>query len=161
MDGVSLGCGKCLSIYEKHRKSSRQGGSSGESRGVVQQCDGRILKNVVKELEELCSMWRLTLEGEIVDASPTVLLPTVAQQVISELWFGDVNSYGTCFKRHEVVIEKFGGRMVFGLWQVQVKDVLIQSGIHKMRKVWAYKEILSRWSKFGKRLRSRLRSLSG
>ncbi|MED6174985.1 hypothetical protein PIB30_074189 [Stylosanthes scabra] len=32
------------SIYEKHRKSSRQGGSSGESRGVVRRCDGRILK---------------------------------------------------------------------------------------------------------------------
>ncbi|MED6220875.1 hypothetical protein PIB30_049002 [Stylosanthes scabra] len=46
-------------------------------------------------------------------------------------------------------IEKFDGRMFFGLWQVQVKDVLIQSGLHKMRKVWTYKEILSRWSKFG------------
>ncbi|MED6202071.1 hypothetical protein PIB30_101716, partial [Stylosanthes scabra] len=44
----------------------------------------------------------------------------------------------TCFKRHEVVIGKFDGRMFFGLWQVQVKDVLIQSGLHKMRKVWAY-----------------------
>ncbi|MED6115737.1 hypothetical protein PIB30_093572 [Stylosanthes scabra] len=42
------------------------------------------------------------------------------------------------FKRHEVVIEKFDGMMVFDLWQVQVKDVLIQSGLHKMRKVWAY-----------------------
>ncbi|MED6160963.1 hypothetical protein PIB30_056273 [Stylosanthes scabra] len=45
---------------------------------------------------------------------------------------------GTYFKRHEVVIRKFDGRMFFGLWQVQVKDVLIQSGLHKMRKVWAY-----------------------
>ncbi|MED6171832.1 hypothetical protein PIB30_044473 [Stylosanthes scabra] len=35
-------------------------------------------------------------------------------------------------------IEKFDGRMFFGLWQVQVKDVLIQSGLYKMRKVWAY-----------------------
>ncbi|MED6122463.1 hypothetical protein PIB30_040107, partial [Stylosanthes scabra] len=35
-------------------------------------------------------------------------------------------------------IEKFDGRMFFSLWQVQVKDVLIQSGLHKMRKVWAY-----------------------
>ncbi|MED6181885.1 hypothetical protein PIB30_023554 [Stylosanthes scabra] len=52
-------------------------------------------------------------------------------------------------------IEKFDGRMVFGLWQVQVKDVMIQSGLHKMRKVWAYKDILSWWSKFGKRLRVR------
>ncbi|MED6204007.1 hypothetical protein PIB30_005012 [Stylosanthes scabra] len=43
--------------------------------------------------------------------------------------------------------------MLFGLWQVQAKDVFIQSRLHKMRKVWAYKEILSKWSKFGKRLR--------
>ncbi|MED6193777.1 hypothetical protein PIB30_022695 [Stylosanthes scabra] len=35
-------------------------------------------------------------------------------------------------------IEKFDGRMLFDLWQVQVKDVLTQSGLHKMRKVWAY-----------------------
>ncbi|MED6106159.1 hypothetical protein PIB30_002050 [Stylosanthes scabra] len=52
-------------------------------------------------------------------------------------------------------IEKFDGRIFFGLWQVQVNDVLIQSGLHKMRKVWPYKEILSWWSKFGKRLRVR------
>ncbi|MED6209780.1 hypothetical protein PIB30_058053, partial [Stylosanthes scabra] len=45
---------------------------------------------------------------------------------------------GTCFKRHEVDIEKFDGRMFFDLWQVQVNDVLIQFGLHKMRKVWAY-----------------------
>ncbi|MED6214617.1 hypothetical protein PIB30_104826, partial [Stylosanthes scabra] len=36
------------------------------------------------------------------------------------------------------VIEKFDGRMFFGLWQVQVKEILIQSELHKMRKVWAY-----------------------
>ncbi|MED6172224.1 hypothetical protein PIB30_048077 [Stylosanthes scabra] len=35
-------------------------------------------------------------------------------------------------------VEKFDRRMVFSLWQVQVNDVLIQSGLHKMRKVWAY-----------------------
>ncbi|MED6163775.1 hypothetical protein PIB30_083296 [Stylosanthes scabra] len=53
------------SIYEKHRKSSRQGGSSGESCVL---CGGVMGKysNVVKELRELCSMWRPTLEGEIV-----------------------------------------------------------------------------------------------
>ncbi|MED6119164.1 hypothetical protein PIB30_009266 [Stylosanthes scabra] len=45
--------------------------------------------------------------------------------------------------------------MVFGLWQVQVKDVLIQSRLHKMRRIWAYNEILSWWSKFGKRLQVR------
>ncbi|MED6219194.1 hypothetical protein PIB30_033609 [Stylosanthes scabra] len=32
-------------------------------------------------------------------------------------------------------IERFDGRMVFDLWQVQVKDVLIQSGMRKVRKV--------------------------
>lgn len=31
-------------------------------------------------------------------------------------------------------IEKFDGRMNFALWQVQVKDVLIQSGLHKVLK---------------------------
>ncbi|RYR62367.1 hypothetical protein Ahy_A04g019864 [Arachis hypogaea] len=31
-------------------------------------------------------------------------------------------------------IEKFDGRINFGLWQVQVKDVLIQSGLHKVLK---------------------------
>ncbi|MED6142605.1 hypothetical protein PIB30_115387, partial [Stylosanthes scabra] len=35
-------------------------------------------------------------------------------------------------------IDKFHGRMFFGLWQIQAKDVLTQSGLHKMRKVWAY-----------------------
>ncbi|MED6109647.1 hypothetical protein PIB30_035642 [Stylosanthes scabra] len=49
-------------------------------------------------------------------------------------------------------IEKLDGRMFFGLWQVQVKDVLIQSELQKMQKVLAYKEILPWWSKFGKRL---------
>ena len=27
-------------------------------------------------------------------------------------------------------IEKFDGKINFGLWQIQVKDVLIQSGLH-------------------------------
>jgi len=31
-------------------------------------------------------------------------------------------------------IEKFDGRMNFGLWQTQVKDVLIQYGLHKVLK---------------------------
>jgi hypothetical protein len=29
-------------------------------------------------------------------------------------------------------IEKFDGKMNFGLWQIQVKDILIQSGLHKI-----------------------------
>ena len=28
-------------------------------------------------------------------------------------------------------IERFNGRMNFGLWQIQVKDILIQYGLHK------------------------------
>jgi hypothetical protein len=28
-------------------------------------------------------------------------------------------------------IERFDGRMNFGLWQIQVKDILIQYGLHK------------------------------
>ena len=31
-------------------------------------------------------------------------------------------------------IEKFDGIISFGLWQVQVKDLLIQSGLHKALK---------------------------
>ncbi|KAG7968253.1 hypothetical protein I3843_08G145100 [Carya illinoinensis] len=31
-------------------------------------------------------------------------------------------------------VEKFDGRINFGLWQIQVKDVLIQSGLHKALK---------------------------
>ncbi|KAL5824039.1 hypothetical protein ACOSQ4_021939 [Xanthoceras sorbifolium] len=31
-------------------------------------------------------------------------------------------------------VEKFDGKINFGLWQVQVKDVLIQSGLHKVFK---------------------------
>ncbi|KAL8527524.1 hypothetical protein ACS0TY_005390 [Phlomoides rotata] len=31
-------------------------------------------------------------------------------------------------------VEKFDGRINFNLWQVQVKDVLIQSGVHKALK---------------------------
>jgi hypothetical protein len=29
-------------------------------------------------------------------------------------------------------IERFDGRMNLGLWQIQVKDILIQCGLHKM-----------------------------
>ena len=31
-------------------------------------------------------------------------------------------------------VEKFDGRINFGLWQVQVKDLLIRSGLHKALK---------------------------
>ena len=31
-------------------------------------------------------------------------------------------------------VEKFDGKINFGLWQVQVKDLLIQSGLHKALK---------------------------
>ena len=31
-------------------------------------------------------------------------------------------------------IEKFDGRVNFGLWQIQVKDLLIQHGLHKALK---------------------------
>ncbi|MED6156149.1 hypothetical protein PIB30_011879 [Stylosanthes scabra] len=85
-----------------------------------------------------------------------------AQQVVSELWFAALSDLphqkriilcvgelfvvvcvGYCCVATMVSfssavkfdIEKFDGRMVFDLWQVQVKDVLIQSGIHKVRKV--------------------------
>ncbi|PON75591.1 hypothetical protein PanWU01x14_042160 [Parasponia andersonii] len=31
-------------------------------------------------------------------------------------------------------VEKFGGNINFGLWQIQVKNLLIQSGLHKILK---------------------------
>ena len=31
-------------------------------------------------------------------------------------------------------VEKFDGKIIFGLWQVQVKDLLIQSWLHKALK---------------------------
>ena len=31
-------------------------------------------------------------------------------------------------------MEKFDGNINFGLWQIQVKDLLIQSGLHKALK---------------------------
>lgn len=33
-----------------------------------------------------------------------------------------------------IAFEKFDGRISFGLWQLQVKDVLIQSTLHKALK---------------------------
>ncbi|WP_222196281.1 hypothetical protein, partial [Modestobacter italicus] len=54
-------------------------------------------------------------------------------------------------------VEKFDGRINFGLWQVQVMDVLIKSGLHTedfgVWTIWARQEKLSKsWSRFGKRL---------
>ncbi|RYR01436.1 hypothetical protein Ahy_B06g080300 [Arachis hypogaea] len=49
-----------------------------------------------------------------------------------------VTGYSSAVK---LEIEKFDGRINFGLWQVQVKDVLIQSGLHK-----ALKEKISGYS---------------
>ncbi|RYQ84281.1 hypothetical protein Ahy_B10g103423 [Arachis hypogaea] len=42
-----------------------------------------------------------------------------------------VSGYSSAVK---LEIEKFDGRINFGLWQIQVKDVLIQSGLHKALK---------------------------
>ncbi|MED6225158.1 hypothetical protein PIB30_091017 [Stylosanthes scabra] len=70
-----------------------------------------------------------------------------AEQVVSELWFGGCKfllAYCCVAAMTHVSsvmkfdIKKFDERMFFGLWQVQVNDLLIQSGLHKMRKVWAY-----------------------
>ncbi|MED6223603.1 hypothetical protein PIB30_075525 [Stylosanthes scabra] len=92
-------------IYEKHRKSSRQGGSSGESRGVVRRCDGQILEcgegaKKEGELNAQCGDSHLRgrllrfkcFELDVVSSylvfphlvpprkdSPMVLLPTVVQ----------------------------------------------------------------------------------
>ncbi|MED6135441.1 hypothetical protein PIB30_046466 [Stylosanthes scabra] len=69
-----------------------------------------------------------------------------AQQVVSRAMLGYwcVAAMSPFSSAVKFDIEKFDGRMFFGLWQGQVKDVLIQFGLHKMRKVWAYKEKLSK-----------------
>ena len=41
------------------------------------------------------------------------------------------NKYSSAMK---LELEKFDGNINFGLWQVQVKDILIQSGLHKALK---------------------------
>ena len=62
-----------------------------------------------------------------------------------KFWCGCVNTYDTInvyknsseLKNKEEMsivkfdIEKFYGRINFGLWQIQVKDLLIQHGLHK------------------------------
>ncbi|MED6205738.1 hypothetical protein PIB30_020525 [Stylosanthes scabra] len=56
-----------VSIYEKHQKSSRQGGSSGESHGLC----GGVMDEYSKCGEgargDVLNVARLTLEGEIVE----------------------------------------------------------------------------------------------
>jgi hypothetical protein len=47
-----------------------------------------------------------------------------SQQLVSELGCGEMQSL-------KFGVERFDGRMNFGLWQIQVKDILIQSGLHK------------------------------
>ncbi|MED6185524.1 hypothetical protein PIB30_057943 [Stylosanthes scabra] len=145
------------SIYEKHQKSSRQGGSSGESLGIVRRCDRQILEcgEGAKKEGELNAQCRDShLRGRLLrcgvflscvpslGSSPKGLPDGFAphggptSDIKSYAWLLLCCCNGTCFKRHEVVIGKFDGRMFFGLWQVQIKDVLIQSGLHKMWKVW-------------------------
>ena len=65
-----------------------------------------------------------------------------------KFWFGCVNTYDTIhiYKNSSKLknktemstvkfdIEKFDRRINFGLWQIQVKDLLIQHGLHKALK---------------------------
>ncbi|RYR18456.1 hypothetical protein Ahy_B03g063077 [Arachis hypogaea] len=51
--------------------------------------------------------------------------------VFSPYTVATMSGYSSAVK---LEIEKFDGRINFGLWQVQVKDVLIQSGLHKALK---------------------------
>ena len=53
-------------------------------------------------------------------------------------------------------VEKFDGRINFGLWQVQVKDVLIQSGLHKALKGRPAPEVSTGTSVTGERSRSKM-----
>ncbi|RYR04725.1 hypothetical protein Ahy_B06g084503 [Arachis hypogaea] len=51
--------------------------------------------------------------------------------VFSPYTIATMSGYSSAVK---LEIEKFDGRINFGLWQIQVKDVLIQSGLHKALK---------------------------
>ncbi|KAJ1407102.1 hypothetical protein SESBI_24631 [Sesbania bispinosa] len=44
-------------------------------------------------------------------------------------------------------IEKFDGRIHFGLWKVQVRDVLIRSGLHKALKAKTSNVDNEKWEK--------------
>jgi len=54
-------------------------------------------------------------------------------------------------------IEKFDGRINFGLWKVQVKDVLIQSGLHKALKGNTSKMEADKWEELDLRATSAIR----
>jgi len=54
-------------------------------------------------------------------------------------------------------IEKFDGRINFGLWKVQVKDVLIQSGLHKALKGNTSKMEADKWEELDLRAASAIR----
>lgn len=56
-----------------------------------------------------------------------------SQQLVSELQVIEVLFFTMSAVRLD--IEKFDGVINFGLWQIQVMDVMIQSGIHKALKV--------------------------
>ncbi|KAK2429896.1 Pol polyprotein/retrotransposon [Trifolium repens] len=54
-------------------------------------------------------------------------------------------------------IEKFDGRINFGLWKVQVNDVLIQSGLHKALKGNTSKMKADKWEELDLRAASAIR----
>jgi len=54
-------------------------------------------------------------------------------------------------------IEKFDGRINFGLWKVQVKDVLIQSGLHEALKGNTSKMEADKWEELDLRAASAIR----
>jgi hypothetical protein len=54
-------------------------------------------------------------------------------------------------------IEKFDGRINFGLWKVQVNDVLIQSGLHKALKGNTSKMEADKWEELDLRAASAIR----
>ncbi|RYR54084.1 hypothetical protein Ahy_A06g029349 [Arachis hypogaea] len=65
-----------------------------------------------------------------------VLFPTsgIRASVRWDLFLYTVATMSGYSSAVKLEIEKFDGRINFGLWQIQVKDVLIQSGLHKALK---------------------------
>ncbi|WJX56676.1 hypothetical protein P8452_42313 [Trifolium repens] len=58
-------------------------------------------------------------------------------------------------------IKKFDGRINFGLWKVQVNDVLIQSGLHKAIKGNTSKMETDKWEELDLRAASKIRLCLG
>ncbi|RYR65700.1 hypothetical protein Ahy_A03g011629 [Arachis hypogaea] len=80
---------------------------------------------VTPHRKHMISKTRYFLKGE------WCIIPNKWYQSFGSYTVATMSGYSSAVK---LEIEKFDGRINFGLWQIQVKDVLIQSGLHKALK---------------------------